>query len=170
MMGQQTGDQRQPFYLFNLEQRIPARAGILRPAIMSVTPSSFTAAFMIVIVTRSRGDVAFDLLRDFDDLTLTAEARQYLDEAVQEDIARHEKEKKKQHRRTSQGVLVPLRDVAGLWETPQVSERWKRNRFLVCCLRDGDGRGNLYPLSFRKSACSRSPPAFSPALPRHRNL
>jgi hypothetical protein len=26
--------------------------------------------------------------------------------------------------RTSQGVLVPLRDVAGLWETPQVSERW----------------------------------------------
>jgi hypothetical protein len=41
MMGQQTGDQRQPFYLFNLEQRIPARAGILRPAIMSVTPLSF---------------------------------------------------------------------------------------------------------------------------------
>jgi hypothetical protein len=34
------------------------------------------------------------LLRDFDDLTLTAEARQYLDEAVQEDIARHEKEKR----------------------------------------------------------------------------
>jgi hypothetical protein len=64
------------------------------------------------------------LLRDFDDLTLTAEAQQYLDEAVQEDIARHEKEKKKQHRRTSQGVLVPLRDVAGLWETPHVSERW----------------------------------------------
>jgi hypothetical protein len=41
MMGLQTGDQRQPFYLFNLEQRIPARAGILRPAIMSVTPLSF---------------------------------------------------------------------------------------------------------------------------------
>ena len=46
-----------------------------------------------------RGDVAFDLLRDFDYLALAAEARQYLDEAVQEDIARHEKEKKKQHRR-----------------------------------------------------------------------
>ena len=42
---------------------------------------------MIVIVTK------FDLLRDFDYLALAAEARQYLDEAVQEDIARHEKEK-----------------------------------------------------------------------------
>jgi hypothetical protein len=30
------------------------------------------------------------LLRDFDDLSLTAEARQYLDEAVQEGIARYE--------------------------------------------------------------------------------
>ena len=39
------------------------------------------------------GDVTFDLLRDFDYLALAAEARQYLDEAVQEDIARHEKEK-----------------------------------------------------------------------------
>jgi hypothetical protein len=33
------------------------------------------------------------LLRDFDYLALAAEARQYLNEAVQEDIARHEKEK-----------------------------------------------------------------------------
>src|SRR4029453_9685333 len=46
-----------------------------------------------------RGDVAFDLLRDFYDLALALKARQYLDEAVQENIARHEKEKKKQHRR-----------------------------------------------------------------------
>jgi hypothetical protein len=30
MMGLQTGDQRQPFYLFNLEQRIPARPACLR--------------------------------------------------------------------------------------------------------------------------------------------
>src|ERR1039458_953648 len=45
-----------------------------------------------------RGDVAFYLLRDFHDLALTPEARQYLDEAVQKNIARHEKEKKKQHR------------------------------------------------------------------------
>src|SRR5664280_1324648 len=46
-----------------------------------------------------RGDVAFDLLRDFDHLALALKVRQYLDEAVQEDIARHEKKKKKQHRR-----------------------------------------------------------------------
>jgi hypothetical protein len=31
-------------------------------------------------------------------LALAAEVREYLDEAVQEDIAGHEKEKKKQHR------------------------------------------------------------------------
>jgi hypothetical protein len=42
---------------------------------------------------------AFYLLRDFDHLALALKARQYLDEAVQEDIARHEKEEKKQHRR-----------------------------------------------------------------------
>jgi hypothetical protein len=66
MMGLQTGDQRQPFYLFNLEQRIPARhtaAGILRPAIMSVTPSSFTAAFMIVISTRRCTKISQDTRR-----------------------------------------------------------------------------------------------------------
>jgi len=33
--------------------------------------------------------------------------------------------------RTSQGVLVPLRDVAGLWETPQVSERWHNGSEIV---------------------------------------
>jgi hypothetical protein len=33
-----------------------------------------------------RGDVVLDLLRDFDDLALAAEARQYLDEAVQEGV------------------------------------------------------------------------------------
>jgi hypothetical protein len=43
------------------------------------------------------------LLRDFDDLTLAAEAREYLDEAVQEDIARHEKKK-----RNSTVVKKPL--------------------------------------------------------------
>ena len=31
------------------------------------------------------------------DLTLALKTRQYLDEAMQEDIARYEKEKKKQH-------------------------------------------------------------------------
>jgi hypothetical protein len=56
---------------------------------------------MIVIATK------FDLLRDFDYLALAAEARQYLDEAVQEDIARHEKEKKKQHRREEAAGKVP---------------------------------------------------------------
>jgi hypothetical protein len=66
-----------------------------------------TAAFMIVIVTRLCGDVAFDLLRDFDYLALAAEARQYLDEAVQEDIARHEQEKKKQYRREDAARKVP---------------------------------------------------------------
>jgi hypothetical protein len=35
------------------------------------------------------------LLRDFDDLALAAEARHYLDEPVQEDIAGHQEEKKK---------------------------------------------------------------------------
>jgi hypothetical protein len=48
-------------------------------------------------LTRRR-DVAFYLLRDFHDLTLTPKTRQYLDEAVKENIARHEKEKKKQNR------------------------------------------------------------------------
>jgi len=47
------------------------------------------------------------LLRDFDDLALAAEAREYLDEAVQEDIAGHEKEKKKQHRREEAAGKVP---------------------------------------------------------------
>jgi hypothetical protein len=46
-----------------------------------------TAAFMIVIVTRYE-EMSLDLLRDFDDLALAAEARHYLDKAVQEDIAR----------------------------------------------------------------------------------
>ena len=54
-----------------------------------------------------RGDVVLDLLRDFDDLALVAEARQYLDETAQEDIARHEKEKKKQHRREEAAGKVP---------------------------------------------------------------
>jgi hypothetical protein len=49
------------------------------------------------------GDVAFDLLRDFNDLALAAEARQYLDEAVQEDIAGHEEKK-----RNSTVVKKPL--------------------------------------------------------------
>jgi hypothetical protein len=55
-----------------------------------------------------RGDVAFDLLRDFYDPALALKARQYLDEAVY--IARHEKEKKKQHRRekTAGKVSGPL--------------------------------------------------------------
>jgi hypothetical protein len=46
-----------------------------------------------------RGNVAFNLLRDFDDLTLAAEAWHYFDEAKQKYIARYEKEKQKQHRR-----------------------------------------------------------------------
>src|SRR5450759_4255407 len=46
-----------------------------------------------------RGDVAFDLLRDIDYLPFAFEARQYFDEAVQEDIAGYKKEEKKQHRR-----------------------------------------------------------------------
>ena len=56
-----------------------------------------------------RGDVAFDLLRDIDDLALAAEARHYLDEPVQEDIAGHQEEKKKQHRgkETAGKVLGP---------------------------------------------------------------
>src|ERR1700733_8455039 len=45
------------------------------------------------------GDVAFYLLRDFHDLALTPKARQYLDEAKKESIARNKKEKEKQHRR-----------------------------------------------------------------------
>ena len=40
-----------------------------------------------------RRDVTFYFLRDFHDLALTPKARKYLDEAVQEDIARHKKEK-----------------------------------------------------------------------------
>src|SRR5580704_14615761 len=40
-----------------------------------------------------RGDVAFYLLRDFHDLALTPKAREYLDEAEKENIARHQKEK-----------------------------------------------------------------------------
>jgi hypothetical protein len=39
------------------------------------------------------------LLRDFHDLALTPKARQYLDEAVEKNIARNEKEEKKQHGR-----------------------------------------------------------------------
>ena len=46
-----------------------------------------------------RGDVAFYLLRDFHDLALTPKAREYLDEAEKENVARHEKEEKKQHGR-----------------------------------------------------------------------
>src|SRR5580704_14038048 len=46
-----------------------------------------------------RRDVAFYLLRDFHDLALAAKAREYLDKTVQENIARYEKEKKKQYRR-----------------------------------------------------------------------
>src|SRR3984893_10479024 len=53
-----------------------------------------------------RGDVVLDLLRDFDDLALVAEARQYLDETVEEDVAGHEKEKEKQHRREEAGGKV----------------------------------------------------------------
>jgi hypothetical protein len=40
----------------------------------------------------------FLLPRYVDDLALATEVREYLDEAVQEDIAGHQKEKKKQHR------------------------------------------------------------------------
>jgi hypothetical protein len=54
---------------------------------------------MIVICDQIRGNVAFYLLRDFHDLALTPKARQYLDEAVQKNIARHEKEEKKKHGR-----------------------------------------------------------------------
>jgi hypothetical protein len=39
------------------------------------------------------------LLRDIHDLALTPKARQYLDEAVQKNIARHENEEKKQYGR-----------------------------------------------------------------------
>src|SRR5579862_3486052 len=42
-----------------------------------------------------RRDVAFYLLRDFHNLALAAKAREYLDEAVQENVARNEKEEKK---------------------------------------------------------------------------
>src|SRR5271166_4663016 len=45
-----------------------------------------------------RGDVVFYLPRYVDDLALAAEVREYLDEAVQKDIAGYEKKKKKQHR------------------------------------------------------------------------
>src|SRR6266481_496055 len=45
-----------------------------------------------------RRDVVFYLPRYVDDLALATEVREYLDEAMQEDIAGHEKEKKKQHR------------------------------------------------------------------------
>jgi hypothetical protein len=44
-------------------------------------------------------DVAFYLLRDFHDLALTPKAREYFDEAEKENIARQEKEEKKQHGR-----------------------------------------------------------------------
>jgi hypothetical protein len=64
------------------------------------------------------------LLRDFDDLALTAEAAAVSRRSGAGRYRQTREEKKKQHRRTSQGVLVLLRDVAGLWETPQVSERW----------------------------------------------
>src|SRR5271166_458327 len=54
-----------------------------------------------------RGDVAFYLLRDVHDLALTSKARQYLDEAVQENIARDEKEKKKQHGHEEAARKIP---------------------------------------------------------------
>ena len=54
-----------------------------------------------------RGNVTLYLLRDFHDLALTPKARQYLDEAVFENIARHKKEKKKQHRCKKATSKVP---------------------------------------------------------------
>ncbi|HEV2716259.1 MAG TPA: hypothetical protein VGU64_13415 [Terriglobales bacterium] len=51
-----------------------------------------------MIVTRYAETSLSICCEDFHDLALTPKARQYLDEAVQENIPRHEKEKKKQHR------------------------------------------------------------------------
>jgi hypothetical protein len=53
------------------------------------------------------GDIAFYLLRDFHNVALTPKARQYLDEAVQEDIAGHEKKKEKQHRHKEAARKMP---------------------------------------------------------------
>jgi len=49
----------------------------------------------------------FYLSRYVDDLALAAEVREYFDEPVQKDIAGHEKEKKKQHRREEAAGKVP---------------------------------------------------------------
>ena len=52
-------------------------------------------------------DIAFDLLRDVDRLALIAEAWQYLDEAAQECVTRHEQEKEKQYCRKESAGKIP---------------------------------------------------------------
>jgi hypothetical protein len=61
---------------------------------------------MIVIVTRY-AEMSYSMPRYLDDLALAAEVREYLDEAVQEDIAGHEKKEKKQHRRKEAARKMP---------------------------------------------------------------
>ena len=54
-----------------------------------------------------RRDIAFDLLEDVDGLTLIAEAWQYLDEAAQECVTRHEQEEEKQNCREESASKIP---------------------------------------------------------------
>ena len=59
---------------------------------------------------------------------------------------------------------MPLRDVAGLCETPQVSERWHNGSdivFLVCSLRDRDG-GVIYTLELQEERVQPEPPRIPP--------
>jgi len=58
---------------------------------------------MIVIVTKY-AEMSLSICCE---ISTTCRARQYLDEAVQEDIARYEKEKKKQHGREEAAGKVP---------------------------------------------------------------
>ena len=62
---------------------------------------------MIVIVTRY-AEMSLSICCEISTTwALAAEARHYLDEAMQEGIARQEKEKKKQHRREEAAGKVP---------------------------------------------------------------
>jgi hypothetical protein len=75
--------------------------------------------------------------------------------------------------RTSQGLLVPLRDVAGLWETPQVSERWHNGSEIVSWFAATVmvTAGAIYTLKLQEERVQPKPPTvFPPALPRRRNL
>jgi hypothetical protein len=52
-------------------------------------------------------DIAFDLLKDVDGLPLITEAWQYLDEATQECVTRHEEKKEKQNGRKEPAGKIP---------------------------------------------------------------